>query len=148
MSSRLSQSQAQVVPLNDVDEPVSKAPDRIASMFDAIAGRYDLLNHVLSAGIDRRWRTRAIRSLALTGRVTFAGDIAQPSPGPLDPTERSGPLSPAGPLAADPGATPGPLDPRSARTHPRRQPFLPEVCGLDDVVVDADDLGELHRAPS
>ena len=51
----------------NVHEPVSKAPDRIASMFDAIAGRYDLLNHLLSAGIDRRWRTRAIRSLALTG---------------------------------------------------------------------------------
>lgn len=37
-------------------------------MFDAIAPRYDFLNHVLSAGIDRRWRTRAIRSLGLTGR--------------------------------------------------------------------------------
>jgi len=37
-------------------------------MFDAIAPRYDLLNHVLSAGIDRQWRDRAIRSLALTGR--------------------------------------------------------------------------------
>ncbi len=51
-------------------------------MFDAIAGRYDFLNHVLSAGIDRRWRTRAIRSLGLTGveRVldlcTGTGDLA------------------------------------------------------------------------
>jgi demethylmenaquinone methyltransferase/2-methoxy-6-polyprenyl-1,4-benzoquinol methylase len=47
---------------------VSKAPDRIAGMFDAIAARYDFLNHFLSAGIDRRWRKRAIRSLALMGR--------------------------------------------------------------------------------
>lgn len=37
-------------------------------MFDAIAGHYDFLNHLLSAGIDRRWRARAIRSLRLTGR--------------------------------------------------------------------------------
>ena len=61
---------------------VSKSPQRIAGMFDAIAGRYDLLNHVLSAGIDRRWRTRAIRSLQLTGRETIldlctgTGDLA------------------------------------------------------------------------
>ncbi len=47
---------------------LSKSPERIAGMFDAIAGRYDLLNHLLSAGIDRGWRKRAIRSLALTGR--------------------------------------------------------------------------------
>src|SRR5688572_8496286 len=39
-------------------------------MFDAIAPRYDLLNHLLSAGIDRRWRAKAIASLQLTGRET------------------------------------------------------------------------------
>src|SRR5215467_11910154 len=47
---------------------VSKAPGKISAMFDAIAPRYDFLNHVLSAGIDRRWRARAIRSLRLSGR--------------------------------------------------------------------------------
>ena len=51
-------------------------------MFDAIADRYDLLNHLLSAGIDRRWRKRAIDSLALTGSerlldlCTGTGDVA------------------------------------------------------------------------
>jgi demethylmenaquinone methyltransferase / 2-methoxy-6-polyprenyl-1,4-benzoquinol methylase len=59
-----------------------KSPDRIAGMFDAIAPRYDLLNHLLSAGIDRRWRAAAIRSLTLTGRETLldvccgTGDVA------------------------------------------------------------------------
>jgi demethylmenaquinone methyltransferase / 2-methoxy-6-polyprenyl-1,4-benzoquinol methylase len=32
-------------------------------MFDAIAPRYDLLNHLLSAGLDRRWRSRAIEEI-------------------------------------------------------------------------------------
>lgn len=47
---------------------VDKSPAHIAGMFDAIAGRYDLLNTVLSGGLDRYWRWRAIRSLQLTGR--------------------------------------------------------------------------------
>ena len=61
---------------------ISRTAERISAMFDEIAPRYDLLNHVLSAGIDRVWRRRAIRSLALTGRecvldvCTGTGDVA------------------------------------------------------------------------
>jgi demethylmenaquinone methyltransferase / 2-methoxy-6-polyprenyl-1,4-benzoquinol methylase len=45
--------------------PPDKTPSRIAGMFDAIAPRYDLLNRVLSAGLDRRWRDRAVDALDL-----------------------------------------------------------------------------------
>ncbi len=61
---------------------VDKNPSRIAGMFDAIAPRYDLLNHVLSAGLDRRWRDRAVDALGLgpDARVldlcTGTGDLA------------------------------------------------------------------------
>jgi demethylmenaquinone methyltransferase / 2-methoxy-6-polyprenyl-1,4-benzoquinol methylase len=61
---------------------VDKTPSRIAGMFDAIAPRYDLLNHVLSAGLDTRWRARAVRELQLVAgdRVldlcTGTGDLA------------------------------------------------------------------------
>lgn len=61
---------------------VSKSPEKISGMFDAIADRYDFLNHVLSAGVDKRWRRRAIKSLQLTGTETLldlcagTGDVA------------------------------------------------------------------------
>ena len=51
-----------------LDKAPDKSPAKIAGMFDAIAGRYDLLNTVLSGGIDRYWRRCAISSLRLTGR--------------------------------------------------------------------------------
>ena len=50
---------------------LDKSPERISGMFDAIAPRYDLLNGVLSGGLDRYWRRRAIQSLGFSGTETL-----------------------------------------------------------------------------
>jgi len=76
-----------------------KTPDRIAGMFDAIAPRYDLLNHLLSAGIDRRWRARAIASLQLTGGETLL-DVCTGTADVALAARAAGDASPAGRGAA------------------------------------------------
>lgn len=56
--------------------------EQVERMFDRIAHSYDLLNHSLSWGIDRRWRRTAIDSLApfrpqdLLDIATGTGDFA------------------------------------------------------------------------
>jgi len=49
-------------------EPANKLPEdharRVRDMFARISPRYDLLNHLLSGNIDKRWRRRVIRKLS------------------------------------------------------------------------------------
>src|ERR1700734_3749874 len=42
---------------------LDKKPSEVAAMFDALAGRYDLMNDVLSMGQVRLWRRRVQRIL-------------------------------------------------------------------------------------
>jgi len=63
------------------------------AMFDKIARRYDLLNRMMSFGVDKRWRKRTVKALALsatassrvldvaTGTGDLAIDIARRHPG-------------------------------------------------------------------
>jgi len=54
---------------------LDKDPRDVASMFDAVARRYDLTNTVLSLGQDRSWR-RATRSALQTGPGDAVLDLA------------------------------------------------------------------------
>jgi len=61
---------------------ISEQGRNVRNMFETIAPRYDLLNRVLSLGIDRRWRSAAVRQLQIPpgGTVldmaTGTGDVA------------------------------------------------------------------------
>ncbi len=61
--------------------PIGQAPgkrEHVEAMFDQIAPRYDLLNRVLSFGIDVRWRKKAVAMLkdGLVGRPERLLDVA------------------------------------------------------------------------
>lgn len=49
--------------------------DFVRRMFNRVSGRYDFLNHVLSAGIDLHWRNRAVRISGLEEGEMFL-DVA------------------------------------------------------------------------
>ena len=57
-------------------------PAKVRGIFSAIAGRYDLANHVLSGGLDFLWRARAGRMVkawnprAILDLATGSGDLA------------------------------------------------------------------------
>ena len=96
---------------------LDKLPHEVAAMFDAVAGRYDLTNDVLSLGQDRRWRV-----------ATVAAVGARPGETVLD-------------LAAGTGTSSAPFDAVGAHVVPcdfslgmleagkQRRPGLPFVAG-------------------
>lgn len=63
-------------------ETVDKSGRRVRRMFGQIAHRYDLLNHLLSLGVDIYWRWRTVRNVPPTGDApildvcTGTGDLA------------------------------------------------------------------------
>jgi demethylmenaquinone methyltransferase/2-methoxy-6-polyprenyl-1,4-benzoquinol methylase len=69
---------------------LSEKGRRIRDMFEGIAPRYDLLNRLLSFGIDRRWRAFAVKQLRIpeggraldvaTGTADVALEIAARTP--------------------------------------------------------------------
>ncbi|MFN2581153.1 MAG: ubiquinone/menaquinone biosynthesis methyltransferase, partial [Candidatus Dormibacteria bacterium] len=72
-------------PLPDSSE---KARD-VEAMFDRIADRYDVLNRVLTLGLDVRWRRRTVRALDLA-RGGLVVDLACGTGDLCDELQRSG----------------------------------------------------------
>ncbi|MCA9079001.1 MAG: bifunctional demethylmenaquinone methyltransferase/2-methoxy-6-polyprenyl-1,4-benzoquinol methylase UbiE [Planctomycetaceae bacterium] len=68
--------------MNAPAQTIDKSGDRVKEMFGQIAGRYDLLNHLLSGGIDIYWRNYTVRQVPIQGTspvldvCTGTGDLA------------------------------------------------------------------------
>ena len=58
------------------EAPHPEARGGSGAMFDAIAPRYDLLNRLMSFGVDGRWRKRTVKALALGDGPTRVLDLA------------------------------------------------------------------------
>jgi demethylmenaquinone methyltransferase / 2-methoxy-6-polyprenyl-1,4-benzoquinol methylase len=64
------------------NESTLRSTERVRTMFDSIAWRYDLANHLLSCGFDFHWRRRAARIVAswkpdkIVDLATGTGDLA------------------------------------------------------------------------
>lgn len=63
------------------EDPAGKK-EQVREMFDSIAHRYDLLNHLLSMNIDRKWRGKVVRMIcrqapeSVLDIATGTGDLA------------------------------------------------------------------------
>lgn len=105
--------------------------EKIQKMFDGIAGDYDRLNHIMSLGIDRSWRRRAIKEIVRKGAAPGASASADTGSrnDPEAATRRSGGAarqamqSANGTAAQSASGTAG---------HPAAQEILDIACGTGD----------------
>jgi len=58
-----------------MDDCMIEKKQKVKNIFDSIAGKYDLLNHLLSFGVDKQWRRKALK-LTKVGSDSILLDIA------------------------------------------------------------------------
>ena len=71
-----SESHSASISIKPYGEGSDSKKEQVARMFDGISGRYDLLNRLLSMGIDIRWRRVALRMLRERGLPARVLDVA------------------------------------------------------------------------
>ena len=105
--------------------------EKIQQMFDGIAGDYDRLNHIMSLGIDRSWRRRAIKEIVRKAPAPSASASA-------DTGSRSDPEAATRPASGTARQTAQSANGTAVQSasgivgHPARQEILDIACGTGD----------------
>ena len=121
--------------------------EKIQKMFDGIAGDYDRLNHIMSLGIDRSWRRRAIKEIVRkapapsveAGAVVGADTGARSVPAAVPRPARGAQATPGkGTVAVAPQQTEQISSATAVQSasgiagHPAGQEILDIACGTGD----------------
>ena len=105
--------------------------EKIQQMFDGIAGDYDRLNHIMSLGIDRSWRRRAIKEIVRKAPAPSASASA-------DTGSRSDPEAATRPASGTARQTAQSANGTAVQSagdivgHPAAQEILDIACGTGD----------------
>lgn len=105
--------------------------EKIQQMFDGIAGDYDRLNHIMSLGIDRSWRRRAIKEIVRKAPAPSASASA-------DTGSRSDPEAATRPASGTARQTAQSANGTAVQSasgivgHPAGQEILDIACGTGD----------------
>lgn len=105
--------------------------EKIQKMFDGIAGDYDRLNHIMSLGIDRSWRRRAIKEIVRKAPAPSASASADTG-AKSDPEAATRPASGTARQTAQSANGTAVQSASGIVGHPAGQEILDIACGTGD----------------
>ena len=105
--------------------------EKIQQMFDGIAGDYDRLNHIMSLGIDRSWRRRAIKEIVRKAPALSASASADTG-AKSDPEAATRPASGTARQTAQSANSTAVQSASGIVGHPAAQEILDIACGTGD----------------
>ena len=105
--------------------------EKIQKMFDGIAGDYDRLNHIMSLGIDRSWRRRAIKEIVRKAPAPSVSASADTGPR-SDPEAATRPASGTARQTAQSANGTAVQSASGTAGRPAGQEILDIACGTGD----------------